>query len=305
MLFPRFSIPNRYRPMRVGGLPRPEADSLSIRWLGTAGYALRYRGRTLLVDPFVSRPRLWRLASTRLRPDAAAIARHVPEADFIACGHSHFDHLMDAPEIARRTGAHLLGSASTAAVGRASGLSEDRITEIPAEGAVHDCGPFRVRFIPSLHGRLYGDRIPAPGTIHANVRLPARVWNYRMGGAFGLLIEAGGRRIYHNGSADLVDAEIEGERADVLLVGLALRQNTRDYLPRLAGLLGPKLLVPTHYDAFFAPLEAEFRVLPNVDMTGFFGEAEAAAPKARILMPYPLEELRLTPDAPPLIGGRP
>ena len=56
MIFPPFAIPNRFRP--IGGVESPpaEADDLRIVWLGTAGYAIRYRDHTLLLDPFVSRP---------------------------------------------------------------------------------------------------------------------------------------------------------------------------------------------------------------------------------------------------------
>ena len=105
-------------------------------------------------------------------------------------------------------------------------------------------------------------------------------------------MNAAGVRIYHNGSADLVDAELEGERADVLLVGLAGRKATRDYLERLIGALSPEIIVPTHHDAFFAPLEAGFHTIPGMDIDGFVSEARRIAPRARVAFSDYGEELR-------------
>ena len=106
-----------------------------------------------------------------------------------------------------------------------------------------------------------------------------------MGGAYGIWLKAGGLTLYHNGSADLIDAELEGLRADVVIIGLAGRFATRQYIPRLTGLLGPKWIVPTHYDYFFSPLEDGLKLLPGINLNGFFGETASAAPRAQIVMP--------------------
>ena len=118
-----------------------------------------------------------------------------------------------------------------------------------------------------------------------------------MGGAFGILVELGGVRIYHNGSADLVDAELDGVRADVLLVGLAGRKSTRDYLARLCVALAPQLIVPTHHDAFFAPLDRGLHLLPGIDLDGFVSEARAHAPSATVVTPAYDETLAVPADA--------
>jgi L-ascorbate metabolism protein UlaG (beta-lactamase superfamily) len=301
MIFPRFVIPERFRPLASRAAAAPEGDELSVRWLGTAGYDLLYRGTHLLLDPFLTRPGLLRVALGRLEPDLLAIERHLRGAHFIACGHSHYDHILDVPAIAERFGSVVLGSASTCAVARASGVPEARLRQVPEGGAVFGCGPFQVRFLPSLHARLFAGRVPFPGAIPPGLRLPARVFHYRMGGAFGILVQAGPHRLYHNGSADLRDAALLEHQADVLLVGLAGRQATPDYLERLVGLLRPSVLVPTHYDAFFGPLEQGLRLLPRIDLPDFFEQAESFAPQARVLMPYPLEELRLRPGEPSVL----
>ncbi len=72
--------------------------SIQITWLGHASFALNADGYKVLVDPFLSgNP----LAST----SADAL-----EADFILISHGHGDHLGDAVNIAKRTGAKCIGN---------------------------------------------------------------------------------------------------------------------------------------------------------------------------------------------------
>lgn len=279
-LFPRF------RPKREL-VPRGRGTGWGARitWLGTAGFVVETRETTLLVDPFVTRPGLRRLAR-RLVPDDLAIARHVPKrVDAVLCGHSHFDHAADAPRIARMTKAKLVGSASTCAWGLAEGLGEDQLVRVGPRGAVTRLGDVEVRFVPSRHARILFGRVPLPGDVHGVPKTPARLWRYRMGGAFGILIKTPDLTIYHNGSADLVDAELDGERAQVLLVGLAGRRATENYLARLVSALDPRLVVPTHHDAFFAPLERGVHLLPGIDLDGFVSEVRLHAPDATIITP--------------------
>lgn len=290
-LLPRFRPRPEHAPRSAS---RPEG--VKLRWLGTAGHVVEAAGTTLLLDPFLTRPSPLTTLGRPLEPTPDAWWRWLPErVDAILVGHSHYDHLMDAPVIARRTGATIVGSASTAAFARAAGVPDDRIAIVPPEGRELAFGDVRVRFVPSLHGRIFAGKVPFPGTVDAPPRLPARLWDYRMGGAFGVHVTAGATRLYHNGSADLVDAELDGVGADVLLVGLAGRRATPDYLARLLRLLSPTLLVPTHHDAFFAPLESGMRLLPGVDFDGFVADAARLAPEARVVTPG-YEDVLVVPE---------
>ncbi|CAN5904806.1 MBL fold metallo-hydrolase [soil metagenome] len=279
-LFPRWKPKRELRPQGRG-----DGWGARLTWLGTAGFVIESPETTLLVDPFVTRPGFRRIAS-RMVPDDLAIARHVPSnVDAVLCGHSHFDHVADAPRIAKHTRAKLVGSASTCAWGRSEGLPESQLVQIPASGALVRFGDIEVRFVPSRHGKIAFGRVPLPGEVRTTPRGPGRLWHYRMGGAFGLLIKAPGVSIYHNGSADLIDAELDGERADVLIAGLAGRKGTENYVGRLVGALAPKLVIPTHHDAFFAPLERGLHLLPGIDLEGFVSEVYLRAPRASVITP--------------------
>lgn len=281
-LFPRWRPRPELRP-RTGDA---SGAAFELRWLGTAGFVVRAGGTTLLVDPFLSRPSLPRVATRPLVPDEAALRAHLPaRVDAVLCSHGHYDHLLDAPRIARWTGAPLVGSATTCHVGRAEGLPEAQLVEVPPDGLRRRFGGIEVRFVPSLHGRILLGRVPHAGTLAAPPRLPARWFEYLDGGVFGLLLEAGGTTVYHNGSADLIDAELRGTRADVVLVGLAGRFATPGYLARLVGLLEPRAVVPTHHDAFFAPLGRGVHLLPGIDLDGFTAEARRLAPGTTVVVP--------------------
>jgi L-ascorbate metabolism protein UlaG (beta-lactamase superfamily) len=288
-IFPRFRPRSSWRPRGRGDRP------LVVRWLGTAGFVVQTEKTTVLVDPFVSRQSLGAVALLPMKPDDDAIAKYIPaRVDAVLCGHSHYDHVLDAPRIAKKTGAKLVGSRSTCAWGRAEGVAEDKLVEIPPDGAALTIGDVKVRFVASVHGKVkFGPlRIPQlPGEVPTVKPGAHRVFDYKMGGAYGLLLEAADVTLYHNGSADLVDAELEGVHADVLIAGLAGRRATRDYTKRLVTLLRPKLAIPTHHDAFFAPLERGAHLLPNIDVEGFESEVRSASEKTRMLAPDYLEDL--------------
>ena len=119
---------------------RPVADAaapvtrspIALTYLGVAGWQLDAGETTILVDPYFSRPAD---LEGSLTPDDKAIAARAPKrADLVMVGHSHVDHVLDVPAVALRTGAQVMGSASTARVARAAGLPEDRI--VPIKGAV-------------------------------------------------------------------------------------------------------------------------------------------------------------------------
>ena len=117
-VFPRWSPRSELRPR--GDVPD---GGVRIRWLGTAGYVIDDGSTTLLLDPYLTRTRLLEVAARPLVPDESAIRAAVPDrVDAILLGHSHFDHLLDSPTIARWTGAKIVGSRTTASFATAGGV---------------------------------------------------------------------------------------------------------------------------------------------------------------------------------------
>ncbi|MCA9693984.1 MAG: MBL fold metallo-hydrolase, partial [Myxococcales bacterium] len=107
---------------RVAAPPLPRG--LTLQWLGTSGFLLEHQGYALLIDPYASRvPLSAALSGAVVQPDRARIDRHLPRADAILIGHTHFDHAMDAPIVARRDGCQVYGSRSLATLMAAHGLA--------------------------------------------------------------------------------------------------------------------------------------------------------------------------------------
>jgi L-ascorbate metabolism protein UlaG (beta-lactamase superfamily) len=250
---------------------------LELTWLGTAGFRLAYQGTVVWIDPYVTRLSLRDLVTRRVvRPSEAAIAAWIDRADAVLVGHTHFDHALDVPAIAQRFGARVYGSSSLAQLMRIHGLAAQAVTVAPHRD--YEVGPFRFRFTPSRHSRLQlGLAVPYAGELtceHVDELTPQR---YRCGQVWGICIEVAGMRIYHQGSADLIEDEIRDRGVDLFLCGIAGRRFTPRYVERIVRALAPARIVPTHYDDFFRPLDAPLRFSLNVDLTGFADEVRRAS----------------------------
>ena len=71
-------------------------ENLKIRYLGTAGFILSDQHRTVVLDPFISRPSLWQTFTQPLLSDPALVRQYIPQADEVLIGHAHYDHILDA-----------------------------------------------------------------------------------------------------------------------------------------------------------------------------------------------------------------
>ena len=257
------------------GLPA----GLELEWLGVAGYRLTYEGTTVLVDPYVSRvPLLSVILRRPTLPDATLIDRYVRRADAILIGHTHWDHAVDAPAIARRDGATVYGSDSLARLMALHGL--DGVIVEP--GRRYEIGPFTVSFTPSRHSKLlFGRKVPFDGPLTCEDLHGLSPGAYRCGDVFGIRIEVAGTSFYHQGSADLRD-DAHIEPVDVFLAGIAGRQVTPHYWRRILPRLDPRVVVPTHYDNFFAPLDKPLSLVRRVELEGLPDEIRAVSSAAAL-----------------------
>jgi len=235
------------------GLPA----GLEVVWLGVSGYRLTYEGVSIFVDPYLSRvPLRALLLRRRTLPDLAMIERYAAapgEVRGVLVGHTHFDHAVDAPALARRYGAKAYGSASLGHLMRLHGLGELAVEVVPHEP--YELGPFVVRFVPSRHSKLlFGRKVPMDGELTCDHLHGLNPVSYRCGAVYGIRVEVAGISLYHQGSADLDDRELRGDPVDVFLAGVAGRSVTPRYWERVLPKLDPRVIVPTHYDNFFTPL---------------------------------------------------
>ncbi|MFE9873726.1 MBL fold metallo-hydrolase [Micromonospora sp. NPDC005686] len=230
----------------------------------------------ILIDGFLSRPSLLRVALGRVAPDLGRITSALSRAgltrlDALFVAHSHYDHVMDAPVVVKHLGGRLFGSESTLNVGRGAGLAEQSMTRI-ADGDEHRVGAFTVRVLAGVHSP--GNRFP--GTIEKPLVPPVRASGYRDGGCFSFLVTHPDGSLLVHPSANFVPHTFDGLDVDVvyLAIGALGVQSERfrdDYWRHVVDATRPRLIVPIHWDDFFVSLDRGLRPL-----AGFFDKFAVA-----------------------------
>jgi L-ascorbate metabolism protein UlaG (beta-lactamase superfamily) len=261
----------------------PAREPIALTYLGVAGWTIEAGGKVILADPFLSRV-AWDAVAVS---DPAAIAAHTPaRADLIVIGHSHVDHLLDAPAVALRTGAQLMGSMTTAYVARASGVPAEQI--IPVKGGEdYELGGFSVRVIPSLHSAIE-DKHAMHGVFTAPPTMPLKAVDYAEGGTLAYLVRAGGHEILILSTANFIERELEGLRPDIAIVAVGLREAIHDYTCRLMTALGrPRIVYANHFDDWLAPPKP----VPAEELADFVDEVHRCAPDTEVIVPRHFERM--------------
>lgn len=293
---PGLDLVAEHRATTQRAVPR----ALHATWFGTAALLLDDGTSAVFVDPFFTRPAglLSALLNRSIVPDDALIDRSLERAgvkrlDAVLVSHSHYDHAMDAPRVAARTGAILAGSESTLNVGRGAGLDEAKLLAV-VPGKSFVAGAFRITFLESRHAGMSGGR--PTGDIAGPLVPPAHYLDYRQGGTYSILIEHPQGTVLHHGSAGWMSGALAGRHADVVFLGIALLPNLRDYLREVVEATGAHRVVPVHWDDFSQPLDQPLRPLPRplVNLPKFF-HGMAARPDLSVETLAPGEPVVLFP----------
>ena len=236
-----------------------------MQWLGTAGFRIEHRGHVVLIDPYLTRASLAQCILGPVSPDEQVLARETAAADAILVGHTHFDHALDVPAIARRTGARVFGSWSAASLCLSHGVAPGRVHIVESEGSSVQSGPFRIRFVPSHHSAFLAGHAPFPGELAASDARPMRVEQYRSGAVFIIELEVDGRCLVHLGSAAVPQHGQHRHAALVLLCAAGWRSSPA--LPeRLIERYTPDTVLLSHWDDFFRPLSLPARAIPGIGL---------------------------------------
>jgi L-ascorbate metabolism protein UlaG (beta-lactamase superfamily) len=218
-------------------------------WLGQSGFLLQWKGRHLLIDPYLSDSLTRKYANTptpHLRMTAIPVKpERLNFIDIVASSHIHTDHLdpdtlhalfnvnpglrLVIPEAERDTVYKRLSARWPATFGLAQG------------GSI-DLDGFRIRAVASAHERVEVDAV-------GRCRF------------LGYVVEFGGWTVYHSGDTVLHPTLVSSLKPFRIAVAL-LPINGRSPERRVAGNLnaqeaaslareiGARIVIPCHYDMF-------------------------------------------------------
>lgn len=308
-------VRNPLRRPDLSGYPRlaaadEPADHHALRavFLGTSSILLRDQQTALLVDGFLSRPGLPRMLLRRIEPDHQVIADCLARAGLkslsaVLCAHSHYDHALDAPAIAERYNAELVGSDSTAMVGRGYGLPEDRI-RVVSDGETLRFGAFEVTLVHGLHSP--GDAFP--GEVTEPLRPPARASSWRTGTAYSIFFAHPTGTVLVHASANYLPGKLTDRRADVVYLGIGglgkqSGQFRSEYWNEVVLTVGARRVIPVHWDDFWRPLRRPLRpqryLFDRIDVAMQFVIAQGRRDGVEVVLPESWTEVGPVPPAHP------
>ncbi len=276
-------------------------NSIYFRWLGVAGIELSMGSEIMLIDPYLTRIPLRNILFGPVHSHKELIRKHIPRCHHILVTHSHFDHLMDVPFIARYTGAEVFGSASTCRLLSACGVPPRQFHEIDVGDRLY-LNPFHFQVLPAHH-------VVIPGfgcrQLPAKLKPPLWAWHFRMDKTFSFLIEADGLWMM----IDLGQKCTQAAAASILFMQPRMTAAQRRHRMEI---VRPRLVVPVHWDDFFRPLSRsprpglhlsgwKFPPLKRLNMTEFSQALKRDHPAVEILLPqvlhtYDLRHMLLAPS---------
>ncbi len=252
------------------------APKITVRYMGNTNLLISDGTTSLLTDGWFSRPSTSALLFGEIEPDLDAISSAMergkigPLAAVIPV-HSHYDHAMDSPEVARRTGALLVGSDSTANIGRGWGLPEEQIRVVGSEEPLR-FGEFTVTLIESRHFQFPDPDMAAAAledpVITEPLVPPVNALDYKMGGAYSVHIAHPLGTLLLQGSAGYLTGALDEYRADVVILGVGgvaaqTMRYQQDYWEQIVRVLRPERVFPVHWDSLTDPLQDE-PVMPSL-----------------------------------------
>jgi L-ascorbate metabolism protein UlaG (beta-lactamase superfamily) len=270
-------------------LDAPAAQGLRGQFFGASTLLIRDDRNAILIDGFFSRPGWRELLEGvgKIHPDPDLIEQRLANVEdatinYVLVAHSHHDHAMDAPIVARMRQSTLVGSESTRQI--SCGLGCGDVPFQPAEGPLI-AGDFTIRFFSTHHapypfedaqGRSRDPLDPfrwwlerhLAGKIDHPLTPPVRITDYKVGHNYVFLIEHTQGKTLIVPSAG-VPLDLGGAQADVVLLGIGdldklSNEHIRTYWKEAVEDTHARLVIPIHWDNFFRKLDDGLAPFPPV-----------------------------------------
>lgn len=223
-----------------------EAAEVEVLWLGHSTTRITSTtGKVILIDPFLKKnPKV---------PEKYKDLKALGKIDLILITHGHADHVRDLSELAKMTGAKVVGAYGLVHNLSALGLIDKKQTiGMNKGGMVTPIGPdIKIHMVPAEHGSgidlaAYGPKKPEPGALR-----------FVSGGVpVGYVVELeNGFKIYHSGdTAVFGDMALINEfhKPDLAMVSIGgwFTMDPEGAAYAVKNLIKPKQVIPIHYGTY-------------------------------------------------------
>jgi L-ascorbate metabolism protein UlaG (beta-lactamase superfamily) len=245
--------------------------AVTVRYSGTATLLFSDGETHWMTDGWFTRPGPLQTLLGKIEPDMEAISfglqqNQVEKLAAVFPMHSHYDHAMDTPEVALRTGALVLGSEATANIARGWGLPESQI-RVVSDGEEIQLGDFTLTPIESRHFTFPDPAMVAQlltnSAIDEPLQPPVSAFDYKLGKAYMLHVSHPRGSFLVIGSAGVIPGQLAGMDVDAVFLGVGgLGSQTADYRQQYweetVLRISPQRIIPIHWDSLTGPLDGPF-----------------------------------------------
>jgi len=218
---------------RIADEVNSPTEGLALWWLGNAGFAIRYGGVLMLIDPVIEvkneEDRTVSETGLRLLHELPLRANEVERTDIVMLTHHHGDHA--APKTLstlKKTCALFVCPESCLSV-----LDRVRVDRAKVRSAVLgqkiEYAGMSIEPIRALHGGRHGAASP----------------DIERGS--GYVIRAGNYSVFHPGDTVLLEEHYDLRDIEILLLPICYHSRTLIDLPDI---LAPRLTIAMHYDTY-------------------------------------------------------
>ena len=203
---------------------------MKITWYGHSAYGLEFGGKKVLIDPFLEG-----------NPSFSGTWQDVSEGcTHVLLTHGHDDHLGNAFDICKATGALLVANYEICMHAVGQGIPEQGINPGNPGGTV-PCGGFKTAFVHA---------------VHSSSTQTGGGENLYLGAACGLIIKAEGEKsVYHMGDTDIFGDmalinELHAPEIGIVPIGDRFTMGADEAALACQRFFNFKTILPCHYGTF-------------------------------------------------------
>lgn len=274
-------------------LPISQAlSAVEMRWLGVASFLISDGESKILFDPAWTRPGVlhWmgmkEFKSDEKLVDTVLERIEVKTLDAVLVTHSHYDHIVDAAYVARKTKATFYTDTNFETVARANGWA-DLVTKPIEVNKSFQVGKFKITAYQRDHAHLIGSIDFVPGDVPKDFHFG--FWDYKAGKTWIYLLEhPEGTILFHNthdDDQDLMKYRPDVTSVDVLIQGVT-KSDTAPLVNGYAKTLKPKVFIANHFDNFLVDFDFERTTyLPTINLRNVEKDLKTAFPMLEVVEP--------------------